>query len=56
MSAEEFSKSVRNIVSNFEGDPEACHARLDALMEDLLVDLGYYDGVGLIRASTRWCA
>ena len=56
MTPEEFSESVREIVASRDGDPEASHARTDDLMEDLLVELGYYDGVGLIRASTRWYA
>jgi len=37
-------------------DPEYTHGELDSLVEDLLCELGYQDGINVIRKTTRWYA
>ena len=56
MTAEEFSKSVREIVSAYDGDAEIYHGKIDDLMEELLIELGYGEGVELLRRPARWYA
>jgi hypothetical protein len=56
MSPEMFRDEVFIILENNQGDTEARHAKLDDLMEELLVSLGYGEGVKVIRSSERWYA
>lgn len=35
-------------------DPEAAHGEADDLMGDLLISLGYQEGVAVFRAMERW--
>jgi len=37
-------------------DPERVHSRLDQLMEEVLLELGYQEGIEMIRETTRWYA
>jgi hypothetical protein len=39
-----------------DDDTEERHLRTDQMMEDLLISLGYGEGIDLIRGSTRWYA
>ncbi len=64
MSPEEFLEGVKKLEhgmwwDRFEermkgGDPEARHGDTDKLMEELLIELGYGEGVARIREHDRW--
>ena len=56
MTPEEFTERVRQIVEKFDGDAEAYHSVIDDLMEDLLIGLGYGEGVEMLRKPARWYA
>lgn len=56
MSPEEFYKKIELIIGMYGEDTEACHAKLDEAMEDLLDGLGYELAVGLIQNTPRWYA
>ena len=53
---EEFKNKVIEGLSPKNGDEESTHCNTDYLMEELLISLGYDEGVELIRKSTRWYA
>lgn len=55
MTPDEFAEEAKKILLPL-GDPEGKHHDTDDLMEDLLVSLGYGEGVTIIRDSTRWYA
>lgn len=46
--------ATRALIEQNQHDPEACHKLLDEVMEELLVELGFYEVVKLIRGTTRW--
>lgn len=52
----DFLKKVKQIEEKYRGDTEAMHDALDMAMEDLLIVLGYDDGVEFIRTLERWYA
>lgn len=52
---EQFLAMVQEISDENE-DVEAFHDLTDTLMEDLLIDLGYGEGIELIRSKERWYA
>ena len=56
MTPERFLEEVRIIGMANCGDVEALHAETDNLMEELLISLGYGEGVELIRNMERWYA
>lgn len=56
MSPEEFLEKVKKIYERTEKDVECFHDRTDFLMENLLIELGYRDGVEFIRSKERWYA
>jgi len=56
MTPEEFEAQVRQIRSDLGGDIEMCHGALDDLMENLLTELGYGEGIKLIEQTDRWYA
>ncbi len=56
MTAEEFKKQIIDIVIKHGTDPEAFHSEADDLMETLLVELGYGEGIDIIKNGTRWYA
>lgn len=62
MTPRQFSKAVRTIAAEdfdsrgIETDPEGTHGETDALMEQILIDLGYGAGIKEIRKMTRWYA
>ncbi len=53
---EQFVSAVDDLWRSYQHDPEAWQCETDTLMENVLVSLGYGEGVSLIRESTRWCA
>ena len=56
MTPERFLEKVRQICEEESGDVEAFHDSTDILMEELLISLGYGEGVELIRSMERWYA
>lgn len=56
MTPERFLEEVRIIGTSYCGDLEALHGATDTLMEELLISLGYGEGVELIRSMERWYA
>lgn len=53
---EEFLVICQRILHEDCDDHEAIHSGTDNLMESILIDLGYGEGIELIRNSTRWYA
>ena len=56
MTPYDFLKKVKKIEEKYRGDTEAMHDAFDMAMEDLLIALGYEDGVEFIRTLERWYA
>ena len=56
MTPEEFKNEVIKGLDPMNGDEESTHGNTDYLMEELLIFLGYGEGIELIRKSTRWYA
>lgn len=55
LSPKEFKEEVEGIIFSTETyDAEVKHRNLDTLMEDLLISLGYEEGIHLIRNTERW--
>ena len=54
-SPREFKDDVVGIIFSTEQyDTETKHRMLDELMEEMLISLGYEEGVHLIRNEERW--
>jgi hypothetical protein len=47
---------MQDIIDNPGGDAEVGHIKADELMEELLISLGYEEGVTLMRGMMRWYA
>jgi len=56
MTPADFTDKVQKIIDEHSHDPEACHSELDDLMESVLYEAGYGQGVDLIRQIERWYA
>jgi hypothetical protein len=50
---EQFVEKVKVRIEKGE-EPEGRHHLTDDLMEEVLIELGYGEGVRLIRATDRW--
>jgi hypothetical protein len=51
MTPEQFAQACRAIVLTEEGD--AAHRQLDELVSDLLIGLGFGEGIAIFRAAVR---
>lgn len=56
MEPQKFLEKAKRIFEEEGRDVEAFHDSTDILMEDLLIDLGYRDGIEFIRSKERWYA
>lgn len=56
MTPSEFAVELRRIEEKYDGDPEAAHARADDLLCEVLISLGYGEGVGVFGCMRKWCA
>ena len=57
MTPEEFAKKMREIFpENGYYDSEVAHVDADELMEEVLISLGYGDGVEIFREASKWYA
>lgn len=54
MDSFEFYEKMMEIKEKCKGDPELCHIRMDELMCELLIDLGYESGVDVFNSIERW--
>jgi len=54
MSPKEFKEEVVEITNRVGHDKASYHYEIDDLMENLLRELGYGEGVVLINKTTRW--
>jgi len=54
MTPEEFRNKVIETIEKAGTDTEASHIYTDNLMESLLIELGFGDGVAIIKDSERW--
>lgn len=54
LSPEEFAKKMKEI--KMECDIEDAHAEMDDLMCDVLIQLGYKDGVDVFNSTDKWYA
>jgi len=56
MTPEEFKAKVQELILTWNRDPENGHGRYDELIEKLLIELGYEEGVKLVQDQTFWYA
>ena len=56
LTPQEFAEKMRSIKRDYDGDTECLHGALDEAMEDLLVSLGYSDGINIAKKCPRWYA
>jgi hypothetical protein len=56
LTPEEFAQKVKFLIKEGRGDNEVLHGDTDDLMEDLLIALGYEEGIEIIRNTERWYA
>jgi hypothetical protein len=56
MTPKEFVEKIKEELSDNSQDAEGAHWHTDVLMEDLLISLGYAEGINLIKESERWYA
>lgn len=53
---EEFKEWMEYLVISNPGDPETFHMLADGLMMDLLIQLGYIDGIKVFMNAKKWYA
>lgn len=60
MTPEEFKNKIEEIIktkgSRGEGDTEVCHAKMDDLLCETLIKLGYFEGVKIFMEEGKWYA
>lgn len=56
MTPDEFRRAVQQILVDDWGETEDFHIQTDGLMENVLIELGYDEGVKLIQGHNRWYA
>jgi len=54
MTPEEFKGALLRIIK--QHDAEVAHIETDNLMESLLEELGYAEGIAILRETIRWYA
>ena len=52
----EFAERMRNLCELSEHDEETAHGDADAMMCELLIKLGYAEGVQAFREMNKWYA
>ena len=53
---EEFAKLMKHAVEIYSGDKELRHIRMDILMCNMLIMLGYGEGVKIFEETKKWYA
>lgn len=57
LTPEQFTEKIKGIIyGDNSGDTECTHGMSDDAMEELLIELGYGEGIEIIRNSRRWYA
>lgn len=56
MSPEEFMVNMRKIHYEYKDDLEERHIQMDTLMCELLIDLGYWEGINIFNNTEMWWA
>lgn len=56
MNPEEFYKKMLQLKNDFGEDEEEVHIQMDKLMCDLLLMLGYGDGIEIFDETDKWYA
>ena len=56
MTKDEFLTAMLELYDQYNDDPEAFHSSADDLMCDLLVGLGYEDGIKVFDSADKWYA
>ena len=51
---EDFKKKMQDIANECGGDPEIAHVAMDDLMEEMLTELGYGEGVAIFSEQEKW--
>lgn len=54
LTPEEFKHVMTLIADDYDGDPETAHELMDAMMVELLSDLGYKDGIDIFHKAMKW--
>ena len=53
---EEFAKRMQEIGDRYSGDEETSHSMMDDLMCNLLIELGYGEGIDIFDHTSKWYA
>ena len=53
---EEFYKQMQELHERFDGDEEVAHVMMDRLIGEVLVELGYQEGIDVFRNQAKWYA
>ena len=56
MTPKEFFVKMQTIVDEFYSDLEVLHSKMDDLMCEVLMELGYDDGVHVFNNADKWYA
>ena len=56
MDAQEFYKQMKLIAEEHTDDEEVAHFKMDRLMCELLIDLGYEDGIEVFNEQSKYYA
>ena len=54
MTPYEFSKRMRDIFVEYGEDEEVAHLKMDQLMSEVLIELGYGVGIALFNKQKKW--
>jgi hypothetical protein len=56
MTPEEFRQQMEDAARDHAGDTEVLHARMDTNMAELLMSLGYGEGIKVFDRCDKWYA
>jgi hypothetical protein len=57
MTPEEFTQKMMSVfIGDGWNDPEIAHSEMDELLCEVLVGLGYHEGVDIFRKQDKWYA
>lgn len=54
MTPSEFEAKMQQIKDEEQNDPEICHERMDDLISQLLIKLGYEAGIKIFDEAEKW--
>lgn len=56
MSPQQFEEEMIFLKAKYGDDEELCHIKMDELMCEVLMDLGYEAGVEIFENTPKWCS